>query len=61
MSGVREFLDELAYVTIPDATALIDNYAPEKEATKNMFAYREDPMSGLTYRVFHCEYEGDVG
>lgn len=61
LNGVREFLDELAYVTMPDATALIDNYAPEKEATKNVFAYREDPMPGLAYRVFHCEYEGDVG
>ncbi|WP_336364875.1 class I SAM-dependent methyltransferase [Halalkalicoccus salilacus] len=61
LSGVREFLNELAYVTMPDATALIDNYAPEKEATKNVFGYREDPMPGLAYRVFHCEYEGDVG
>lgn len=61
LSGVRAFLDELAYVTMPDATALIDNYAPEQEATKNVFAYREDPMPGLAYRVFHCEYEGDVG
>lgn len=61
MSGVREFLDDLAYVTTPDATAVFDNYAPETEATKSMFAYREDPMPGLAYRIFHCEYEGEAG
>lgn len=61
MSGVREFLADLAYVTTPDATAILDNYAPEKEATKNVFAFRNDPMPGLAYRIFHCEYKGDVG
>ena len=61
LNGVRAFLDELAYVTLPNATALIDNYAPEQEATKSVFGYREDPMPGLAYRVFHCEYEVDVG
>ncbi len=61
MAGVRAFLEELAYVTTPDATAILDNYAPEKEQTADVFAYREDPAPGLAFRVFHCEYEGDVG
>lgn len=46
---------------MPTATTILDNYAPEKEATKNVFAFREDPMPSLAYRIFHCEYSGDVG
>lgn len=61
MAGLRQFLGDLAYVTTPDATAVLDNYAPEKPATREAFAFRDDPAPGLAYRVFHCEYEGDVG
>lgn len=61
MEGVREFLDELAYVTAPDATAVIDNYDPEKAATADVFAYRDDPAPGLGYRIYHEVYDGDVG
>lgn len=61
MAGVRQFLSDLAYVTTSDATAILDNYAPEKAGTKDIFAYREDPAQGLAYRVFHCEYDGVVG
>lgn len=61
IAGVRRFLGDLAFVTTPDATALLDNYAPEKEATRDAFAYRDGPSPGLAYRIFHCEYEGDVG
>ncbi|WP_129112826.1 class I SAM-dependent methyltransferase [Halegenticoccus tardaugens] len=61
MDGVRAFLRDLAHVTTPDATAVVDNYAPEKDATKNVFAYRDDPAPGLGYRVYHEEYDGDVG
>ena len=61
MAGVRQFLADLAFVSTPDATAILDNYAPELPQTQDVFAYREDPTPGLAYRVFHCEYEGDVG
>ena len=61
MAGVRQFLDDLAFVTTPDATAVLDNYAPEKESTKDVFAFRDDPMPGLAYRVYHEEYEEEVG
>lgn len=61
MAGVRQFLSDLAYVTTPTATAILDNYAPEKDQTKDVFAYREDHEPGLAFRVFHCEYKGDVG
>ncbi len=60
LAGVRQFLTDLAYVTTPNATAVLDNYAPEKRKTADVFAYRDDPAPGLAHRVFHCEYEGDV-
>lgn len=61
MAGIRQFLSDLAVVTTPNATAILDNYAPELPRTADVFAYRDDPASGLAYRVFHCEYKGEVG
>ncbi|WP_134669889.1 class I SAM-dependent methyltransferase [Halorussus marinus] len=61
MAGVERFLSDLAVVTAPDATAVIDGYAPERDATADAFGYREDPAPGLAYRVYHCVYEDEVG
>lgn len=61
IDGVRESLRDLAYVTRPRATAVLDNYAPELEATKESFAYREDPKPGFAYRVYHTVYQDQVG
>jgi len=61
MAGVRQFLCDLAFVTTPDATAVLDNYAPENEATTEVFAFRDDPTPGLAHRIYHEEYEGEVG
>lgn len=61
MAGVRQFLGDLAFVTTANATAVLDNYAPEKKATEEVFAFRDDPLPGLAYRVYHEEYEGIVG
>lgn len=61
MQGLRRFFNDLAYVTGPDATAVLDCYDPTLERTKNTMEYREDPTPGLAYRVMHFEYEGDVG
>lgn len=61
MPGVRQFLSDLAFVTTPDATAVLDNYDPERAAENGVFAFRPDPAPGLAYRVYHEEYEGDVG
>lgn len=61
VAGVRAFLADLAHVTTPDGRAILDNYAPEQPGTADVFAYRPDPAPGLAWRVFHCEYEGDVG
>lgn len=61
MAGVRQFLHDLAFVTTSDATAVLDNYAPETESIEDVFAFRDDPMPGLAYRIYHEEYEGVVG
>lgn len=61
MGGVRQFLDDLAFVTTPGATAVLDNYDPIRAAEKEVFAFREDPSPGLAYRVYHEVYEGDIG
>lgn len=61
MQGLRRFLGELATVTTPDATVVLHGYAPDIEATSDIFAYREDPTPGLAYRVYHSEYEDEVG
>jgi len=60
-AAVRAFLADLAHVTTPDGRAIFDNYAPEQPATEDVFAYRPDPAPGLAWRVFHSEYEGEVG
>lgn len=61
MAALRDFLGELAYVTTPDATAILHGYAPELSRTADIFGYRSDPAPGLAHRVFHCFYAGDVG
>lgn len=61
MQGLRTFLGDLAHVTTPDATAVVDSYDPGQERTAESFGFRPDPTPGLAYRTYHYEYEGDVG
>ena len=61
MHGLREFLGDLAYVTGPDATAVIDSYDPTTESTADLLGYRADPTPGLASRVMSFEYEDDHG
>jgi hypothetical protein len=61
MKELRAFLGDLAYVTKPDATAVLDGYDPTLERTKQLMGYRDDSTPGLAYRVLHFEYEGDIG
>lgn len=61
MGGLREFLGDLAFVTTPDATAVVDSYDPDCEGTAELLGYRADPTPGLASRVMTFEYEGDVG
>ena len=60
MQGLRRFLGNLALVTMPNATAVLDCYDPEREETTNLLGYRADPTQGLAYRVMHFEYKGEV-
>jgi SAM-dependent methyltransferase len=61
MQGLRKFLGDLASVTTPNATAVVDSYDPEVAKTVESFGFRPDPAPGLAYRVYHYEYEDDVG
>lgn len=58
---LRRFLDDLAVVTTPDGTAVLDAYDPESDAASDLLGYRGTPESGVAYRVFHFEYGDDVG
>jgi hypothetical protein len=59
--GLEAFLDDLAHVTTPDGTAVIDSYDPEHEHTKEKPDYYEDASEGLAYRVLQMEYDGTLG
>lgn len=61
MQGLRELLGDLASVTAPDGTAVLDCYDPTVEATATLLGYRPDPAPGLAHRVLYFEYEGETG
>lgn len=60
IQGLRRFLGNLAFVTTPDASAVLDGYDPSHES-EDLIGYRADPKPGLAHRVLHFEYDGDVG
>jgi hypothetical protein len=60
MAGLRRFLPDLAFVTTPEATAVVDANDPDHERAADLFGYRADPTPGLAYRLYHFEYEGDI-
>jgi len=59
--GLRAFLDDLAHVTTPDATAVVDCYDPTYGDAPEMLGFRSDPTPGLAYRTFHFEYGDAAG
>ena len=61
VAGLRSFLRDLARVTRPRATAVLDGHDPTHERAPELFGYRGDPTPGLAYRSFHVEYGGDAG
>lgn len=61
MDGLRQFLGDLAYVTTPDATAVLDGYDPDVSGIANLLGFRSDPTPGLAHRVVTYEYEGETG
>jgi hypothetical protein len=58
---LRRFLEDIAVVTTPNGTAVLDAYDPGKDAIPELLGYRETPEEGVAYRVFHFEYGSDVG
>jgi hypothetical protein len=61
MQDLRQFLGDLAYVTVADATAVLDCFDPETDEIAEMLGYQADPTPGLAYRVMHFEYKDEVG
>lgn len=60
MRGLSAFLGDLAFVTTPDATAVMDCYDPDHPAAADLLGYREDPTPGLANRVMWFAYEGET-
>ena len=58
--GLSAFLDDLATVTGPDGTVVLDCYDPDMAETADLLGYRADPTPGLAFRVMTFEYEGNV-
>lgn len=61
MTGLRRFLDDLAVVTTPDASVVLDGYDPTADGIETLLGYRTDAAEGLAYRVFSFEYGGTHG
>lgn len=59
--GFHEFLEHLAQITQSPATVVFDCYDPTIEGAIDMLGYRTDPTPGLGFRVYHYEYNGNVG
>lgn len=58
---MSQFLADLAHVTTPEGTAVIDGFDPTHETTAEMLDYYDDPTVGLAYRVLQFEYDGTLG
>jgi hypothetical protein len=60
MLGLREFLADLAHVTMSDATAVLRSYDPGADGIADVLGFRDDPAPGLAHRVQWFEYEDEV-
>lgn len=61
MQGLRAFLGDLAHVTTPAATAVVDCYDPTRAGASELLGFRDDPTPGLAHRVMWFEYDGERG
>ncbi len=61
MQGLSSFLCDLAFVTDPNGTAVIDSLDPTHPETADRIGYRADVAPGLASRVMQFEYEGTLG
>jgi SAM-dependent methyltransferase len=59
--GFLEFLGDLDRLTQPQATIVFDCYDPTSNEAEQMLGYRPDATPGLGFRVYHYEYQGNVG
>jgi hypothetical protein len=60
LRGLSAFLGDLAFVTTPDATAVVDCYDPDHPGAADLLGYREDPTPGLAGRVMWFAYDGEA-
>jgi hypothetical protein len=60
MRGLSAFLGDLAFVTTPDATAVVDCYDPDHPDAADLLGYRSDPTPGLAHRVMRFAYDGET-
>ena len=60
MDGLRRFLGDLAHVTAPDGTAVVDCYDPARIEEGELLGYRPDPTPGQAARVMTFEYEEEL-
>jgi len=60
MRGLSAFLGDLAFVTTPDATAVVDCHDPDHPAAADLLGHRADPTPGLAHRVMRFRYDGET-
>lgn len=60
-AGLRSLLDDLETITTSEGTVVLDSYDPTMAGTEELLGYRPDETSGLAFRVFHFEYEDEIG
>ena len=56
--GLERFLSDLAVVTQPGATVVVDCFDPDASGAAELLGYRPDETPGLGFRVMTFEYEG---
>ena len=56
LEGLRAFLADLAAVTTPTATAVVDAYDATYDGVTEMLGYREDERPDTAFRTFWFEY-----
>lgn len=60
-AGLGDLLESLDTITTGDGTVVLDSYDPTASDVTELLGYRPDPTPELAFRVFHFEYDGDVG
>lgn len=61
LDALVEFLCDLAHVTTPRATAVLDAMDPDHEWAADLIGHRPAPTPGLAHRAYHERYRGEIG